>query len=54
LGTSSFGRLLSWASDRADDSTSADDAPVSLAPRLTSVMLAATYAVPFGRADTAR
>jgi hypothetical protein len=46
FSTSAWSRLLSFDSDSADESTCVDAEPVSLAPRLTSVMLDATWAVP--------
>src|ERR1700681_2125118 len=54
LSTSTLSRLLCRDSDCADDSTRAEAVPVSPAPRLTSVMLAATSAVPRAAAPTLR
>jgi hypothetical protein len=48
----SSSRLLSLASERADDSTCEEAEPVSAAPRLTLVMFEATCVVP--DADVAR
>ena len=46
FSTSALSRVLSPDSDCAEDSTWVEAVPVSLAPRLTSPMLAATWAVP--------
>jgi hypothetical protein len=46
--------LLSPTSDCAEDSTCDEAAPVSAAPRLTSVMLAATWLVPAAACWTLR
>src|SRR5262245_15469550 len=54
LSTSSLSRLLSLDRDCAEDSTCTEAAPVSPAPRFTSVILAATCAVHFAASLTLR
>ena len=52
--TSAFSRLFSLESSCAEDSTCAEAEPISVAPRLTSPMLLATWVVPIAACWTLR